>query len=119
MIDELVAFGQAEFELSAPQGDGLTLREHLEGLAERTGKTLAEVAGLPDLPQGCEFIWRDFMALSIGRGSNGFSAARITWADIEAYQRVNGIRFAGWEIDAIRRLDNAFLAEANKRKPKG
>ena len=101
------------------QDDGATLREHYEALAERTGRTVAEIAGLPDCPHGCELLWRDFMALSASRGSNGFAVLRLSWSEIEAYQRVNRISFAPWEIDAIRRLDSAFIDQASKRKPKG
>lgn len=100
------------------QDDGLTLREHLEGMAERTGKTVAEIAGLPDCPDGCELLWRDFMAMSVARGSTGFGPARLSWADIDAYQRVHGFRFQAWQIEAIRRMDSVFMAEAGKRKPK-
>lgn len=88
-------------------------------MAERSGKTFADVAGLPPFPSGCELLWRDFMELSMTRGSNGFSVARITWLEIDAYQRVNGIEFRPWEIEAIRRLDSAFMEQASKRKPKG
>lgn len=58
------------------------------------------------------------MAMNVARGSNGFSPARLSWVDIDAYQRVRGIRFAAWEIDALRRLDSVFLAEAAKHTPK-
>lgn len=105
--------------MNAPQGDGATLREHYEAVAERTGRTIAELAGLPELPDGCEWLWRDFMALNVARGSNGFSPARLTWSDIDAYQRVNGIRFSAWEVQTIRRLDSLFLTEAAKHKGKG
>lgn len=101
------------------QDDGATLREHYEGLAERTGRTVAEIAGLPKFPTGCEMIWRDFMALAASRGSNGFSVQRLSWSEIDAYQRVNRIEFRPWEIEAIRRLDSAFMEQASKRKPKG
>lgn len=101
------------------QDDGATLREHYEALAERSGRTVAEIAGLSECPHGCELLWRDFMALSSTRGSNGFSVLRLSWAEIEAYQRLHGFRFAPWEIEAIRRLDSAFMEQASKRKPKG
>lgn len=103
--------------MSAPQADGASLREHYEALAERTGRSIAEIAGTPEIPEGCEMLWRDFTALSVARGSNGFSASRLTWLDIDAYQRVHGFRFEAWEIEAIRRMDMAFVAEAEKRKP--
>lgn len=97
----------------------MTLREHYEGLAERTGRTLAEVANLPVLPEGCEQLWSDFLDLSVARGSTGFGPARISWLDLDAYQRVLGFRLSGWQIEAIRKADTAFMVQASKRKPKG
>ncbi len=99
--------------------DGITLREHYQGLAERTGRSFAEIANLPEVPPGCEWLWRDFSALSAARGSTGFGPSRISWAEIDAYQRMRGLRFEQWELDAITRADMAFVAEASKRKPKG
>lgn len=105
--------------MSEPQSDGSTLRDHYEMLAERTGRSVAEIARLPDIPIGCEGLWGDFLSLSMARGSNGFGPSRITWADIDAYQRVHHIRFMGWEIEALRRIDSAFMSQAAKRKPQG
>lgn len=100
------------------QDDGATLREHYEGLAERTGRSIAEIANLPALPTGAERLWIDFLDLSSARGSTGFGPARISWLDLDAYQRVKRLRFCAWEIDAIRRADNAYMEQAGKRKPK-
>jgi hypothetical protein len=68
------------------------------------------LADAPRLPSGCEQLWRDFMALHNSRGFTGFGPARITFVDIDAFQRVQGVRLPAWQIDAIRRADNAYLA---------
>lgn len=101
------------------QPDGQTLREHYAGFAERTGRTVAEIAGIPELPDDVLPLWRDFMALHSSRNMAGMGPGRISWADIDAYQRVHRFRFEAWELDAIRRADTAFMVEAGKRKPKG
>jgi len=97
----------------------LSLREHYAGLAERTGRSIADIAQMPELPTGCEMLWQDFTALSAARGSNGFGPSRLSWADLDAYQRVKGFRFSPWEVEALTRADLAFMAEMSKRKPKG
>lgn len=85
------------------------MRDHYAMLAERTGRTVEEIHGAPDLPTGCEALWNDFMALHSSRGSSGFGPLRIGWIDLDAYQRCRGVRFAQWEIEAIRRADTAYL----------
>lgn len=96
------------------QSDGATLRDHYEILAERTGRTVREIHGAPDLPDGCSMLWRDFIAMHGARGSTGFGPMRITWADLDAFQRVMGIRLAPWELEAIRRADGAYLESRAK-----
>lgn len=43
--------------------------------------------------------------------------SRIPWAEMDAYQRVNGFRFAAWQIEAIRRADAAFMEFAAESAP--
>lgn len=101
------------------QEDGATLREHYQGLAERKGCELHEVVDLPTLPEGTGQLWADFLNLSSARGSTGFGPARVSWADLDAYQRVKSFRFEAWEVEAIRRADGAYMEQSAKRKPKG
>lgn len=62
------------------------------------------------LPDGCGSLWRDFLALRMAAGSNGMGPNRITFAEIEAYQRLHGFRFAAWEVRAITGADAAYFA---------
>jgi hypothetical protein len=89
--------------------EGATLREHLLSAWERTGKQPDRLRDAPSLPEGTAPLWRDFLALHGCRGSSGMGPLRISWMDLDAYQRVQGIRFAPWEIEALRRADNAFM----------
>ena len=70
------------------------------------------------MPEGFAGVWRDFMALHSTRpvGMNGPS--RIPWAELDAYQRVNGFRFQPWQIEAIRRADMAFMEFSAETAPK-
>lgn len=95
--------------------EGSTIREHLEAAARRTGRLPDRLATAPRLPVGCELLWLDFVELSAARSVTMAGAARISHHDIDAYQRVHGVRFAPWQIDAIRRADAAFLESQRER----
>lgn len=83
---------------------------------ERTGKLPKRLAEAPALPDGCEALWLDFADLHASRGSTGFGPARITFMDLHAWQQVNGRVLSGWQLEAIRRADNAYLDSLPKPK---
>lgn len=110
---------QSEFELGAVvKEDGRTVREHLQAAYERSGIMPDALANAQAIPDGCEQLWADFMALHSSRGSTGFGPARISFGDIAAFEQVARVKLAPWELDAIRRADNAFLVHyAETHKP--
>ena len=75
----------------------------------RSGREPDALANAPRLPHGCERLWQDFADLHECRGSNGFGPMRITYADIDAWQRINRVSLEAWEIAAVRKADTAFL----------
>jgi hypothetical protein len=89
--------------------------DNLLSAERQTGRTPQILLDAPQCPQGCEELWRIFGELHGCRGNNGFGPLRITYADIDAFQRVSGVRLQAWELDAIRRADQAFLADWSKR----
>jgi hypothetical protein len=103
--------------LNEAEEDGSPLLDHLLAVERQTGKRPQILLDAPGLPEGCEELWRIFNELHACRGSNGFGPSRITFLDLDAWQRVTGIRLMPWEVAAIRRADSAFLTrwkEANK-----
>lgn len=72
----------------------------------------------PQCPRGCEDLWRVFSELHASRSNNGFGPSRISFAEIDAYQRVTGTMLKPWEIAAIRRADKAFIDDWTARQPK-
>lgn len=104
------AYAVSQFELSAIQDDGKPLREHLLSIQRQTGKTPAALANAPSLPVELGQLWADFVDLHSSRGSTGFGPARIMFSDIDAWMRVTGNRLAAWQIAAIRKADDAFMA---------
>ncbi len=80
----------------------------------QTGSQPQTLADAPALPDGCAMLWQDFIELrSMARG-DGMGPARISTHDIDAYQRVHSVRFAPWEMKAIRQADAAYLASQSK-----
>jgi hypothetical protein len=114
-----VTFAAHQFELAAPQDDGSPLLAHLESAWRASGKMPAMLADAPTLPEGCAQLWADFATLHDSRGSTGFGPMRITWRDLADWQDVTGARLDAWQVDAIRRADNAYLADYAERQPKG
>ena len=104
-------FARHQFELSKLQEDGQTLLSHLKAAEQRTGKVPAMIANAPPMPRGCAQLWADFNELHGSRGSTGFGFARITFADLKAWQEVRGVRLTPWEIDQIRKADDLWLSE--------
>jgi hypothetical protein len=106
-----LAFARHQFELSQPQDDGSPLVAHLQAAWRATGKMPQMLVDAPELPEGLQSLWAAFLELHDSRGSTGWGAARITFMDMDAWQRVTGGRLAPWQIDLIRRADNIWLAE--------
>lgn len=102
----------------AAEEEGGTVLEHLQAIERQTGVTPQVLADAPHLPAGCEDVWRIFNELHACRGNNGFGPQRITYADIDAFQRVSGVVLQPWELAAVRKADAAYLtdwAERNRR----
>lgn len=89
--------------------------EHLAAVWDRTGVEPARLRDAPELPVSMLPLWEDFLELHQSRGSTGFGPARIGFADIDAWQRVRGVTLAPWQVDAIRRADEAYLSAISKR----
>lgn len=106
-----MTFARHQFELSAPQDDGSPLLAHLEAVERATGKPHQMLADAPPLPGGCETLWRDFLEMHHCRGSTGFGAMRITFTDMDAWQRLRSTMLKPWEIDLIRRTDDLWLSD--------
>lgn len=106
-----MTFARHQFTLSQPQQDGTPLIAHLERVRESTGEEPAFLADAPAVPVGCASLWADFLELHSSRGSTGWGPQRITFVDLEAWQRVRGAQLNAWEIDCIIKADNMWLAE--------
>lgn len=90
------------------------MKDHLEGYRERTGRDHPMLTDAPRLPESCSLLWSQFLDLHGCRGSTIAGPAKVTFTDIDAFERVNRFKFDPWEIDAIRRADSEYLAQVAK-----
>lgn len=95
----------------------MALREHLLAHERQTGDR-HELLEHDPLPDGCGPLWRDFMELHNSRSWAMGGPEGISFVDIDAWQRVRGVRLEAWEIAAVKAADRAYLGvHARNRKP--
>lgn len=117
---DLIAHAERVFALGVEDKDGHTLRETLEGLLKRarTPERRAEIEdqlAVPEMPVALAYLWSAFQRIRSRRGGNGFGPSPITWADIDAYVRLSGVRLAPWEVEIVEALDDVWLREMATR----
>lgn len=110
-MEEFLAFARHQFELSQPQDDGTPLLAHLQTASRTMGKLHPMLADAPALPLGCLSLWEHFLELHNSRGSTGWGAARITFRDMVDWQQMRKTQLNQWEIDCIRKADDAWLSD--------
>lgn len=106
LIEALADAVRARLDLDYPRKDGTTNRAHLEQVERQTGETLIEDPNVP--PEG-EWLWLAFWKLDAARGGNGFGPSSLSFTEIDAWARLNGVSLAAWEVEAIRAMDRAAL----------
>lgn len=68
----------------------------------------AEGINSAEFPDVLYDLWHWFLDLNAARGG-GMGPAPITYLDLNAYASLHRLRFEGWELAAIRRLDGVAL----------
>lgn len=58
-----------------------------------------------------QYLWQWFCELSDARGSSGFGAAALGFADLDAWARFSGITLSRFERDTLLQLDRAYMDE--------
>lgn len=109
LTEALLQFARAHFALSKPdKRTGKTRLQILLDIQRQTGVTAPELKDLPEVPSEAAHVWRWFCALGGARGS-GMAINPIAWSDMTAFFALAGVKPAGWEVEAIRGLDDAYL----------
>lgn len=63
------------------------------------------------LPEEGFYLWQWFLELHAGRGSGGFGPSAISYQDIKAWAELTGHAPTPWDIETIKQLDYAYLAQ--------
>ena len=108
-------FAENELALNEKQGDGASLRHHLESVERQTGLTPEQLIPVP-FPETLEFIWRDFLELNDARTSNGYSLNPLSYTEIDAWKRLMNKTVTAQEIIIIKQLDGVFLTHYQKQQ---
>lgn len=116
----MIAFAEAHFRLAQPDEGGLSHRETLEGLAERTKRPekRAEYEAqlqTPPLPAALAYLWTAYLRIRRRKGGSGFGPSPIDGGDVESYERRFRFRFTPWEHEMIDALDDAYMMAASER----
>ena len=86
--------------LAATQSDGATLRDHLIAAGAADPRLVAQP------PRGTESLWHVVVALSAQRTEPVASPA----SEIDAWQRLHGVRLSPWEVETVQAADRACVA---------
>lgn len=75
-------------------------------IPQAPGET-GEVSPFP--PYRTEYLWRLFIDVGSCRGINESGPQPISWSELDAWGRVNGLNLTSYEVEAIRKLDSRYL----------
>lgn len=98
--------------MSELQGDGASLRTHLQRAAG-TGRIDDRLFN--ECPKEGLSVWLTFVQVGRSRPA-GFGASAVSLQEVEAWQRLFGVRLTAWELETIIELDAVFVGRAHKKK---
>lgn len=101
--------------LEAAQGDGASLRTHLERAFKATGEMDSQLAEVNQpLRTELQALWDVYARLSYTRQADG----GVLPSEIEAYGRLHGLRFTPWEASVLLDMDIAARAAGAQKQRK-
>lgn len=107
-------FGKREFELSATNENGSSLRDEVNVIVQAGHDIPLEYQSLP-LPSSYGHCWQWFSELSRTRTSNGYGQDAIRYSEIEAWGRLTHTEIDYLEVRAIMQLDGAYLSHQSEQ----
>lgn len=105
---------RAEQRLAARQGDGVSLRKHLQRAAAATGKP--DPLLLVRWPSVGRPLWWAFNTMARQYGMSG--PQPLSCSEIDAWQRLHGIRLTPWELEIIHGFDGVVMEVAARNDQK-
>ena len=121
--ERLLEFAAHQFKLQRRSGDGKSSQgDHLKSAAKHplaalvATTTQKELVG-PPCPAAAEHIWAWYRELDSGRTSSGLGPNPVTWLDMDAFFRPQGIELRDYEREWLRALDRDAMRAASETKP--
>lgn len=70
---------------------------------------------MPDFESG-EYLWRAFNDIGLASSSSG-GLMPILWSEVRGFAEATGAIDEPWEMQAIRQMSEAYVAERHQRNP--
>lgn len=83
----------------------------MEKVEQQTGKRPAQLDAGGEFPAGAEHVWLWFNELCGSRPGPGL----LPYTEVQAYFGLHGIVPAAWELEAVKRLDRAWVVYRQNR----
>ena len=96
---------------------GETLREQLQGLADREG-VVDDRLFADEVSMGAEHLFRTFWCIKRSCRGGSFGGGGLSYPDIESYMRLSGAILLPWEVEALIEMDLAHASTAEKQRKK-
>lgn len=71
------------------------------------------------LSEAADDAWSLWLDINSGRTLNGMGVSPISWADLHAWSQIRGRKLSFTELELIRTVDAAFVANSQKKKEQG
>lgn len=124
---QLDAYVKHLVRFNLPDKNGVTKKDHLLKVRKqlaKAGKTeeeldrqFAELKEPEVMPAGIMLL-NKFMELSSARQSGTNGPLPISYTEMKAYAELTDTEFDPWEVETIRSMDRAFLAEVDEAQNK-
>ncbi len=106
----LAWWAERQFRLNRPQKEGGTLREQFAAYRRMAKRRHPEDRGEEPPPQAVAYLFVWYQEIARGRPVSAMGHYMpIPSSEILAWCSLSGTRLEQWELDAIRRIDSAFL----------
>jgi len=99
--------------LNAPEGTGVTKRDHLKQVERQLGHTPEDLKEPVKFPSLLGNVWVAFCRLSNTRSQSYTGVNPINQTDIKSWMELTNTKLRPHEIDTLLRLDQTFLRKAN------
>jgi hypothetical protein len=117
LSDALIQYVENEWTLSEIQSDGATLRDHLESVWRQSGNRPEQLEAV-ECPSEIKYLWFYFCQLHARRGSSGMGPNPISYAEIEAWSRLQHVKLSAFEVGVLDRLEALYLKRAAEQAHK-